>query len=824
MAGSAAAYPPQAPPKRELVFPPDSVEATVPVLYKRKRMSRGDVAPVEAWRLMMSLRSGLLAESCWALDVLNILLFDDTTVAYFGLAHLPGLLDVLLEHFRRSLADMFDAPSYTDTERKWYQLPKPDYSEVDLGSVSQPIDPLDRVLLLETTTNYTLLSRKSDPVRVVNRDSDIFVLDSRKSWDVDGDVAEENVTAEMEQDQWQVVATDSSSTKYIVTCFQGEFGNVPFARLLQKKKVVEQAPEVPDKEQQEEEPVVSNPQVPEPATVAESVKTDQDRETSDGSSEKPNVISKEDSVSKECMVVAAGERKNCDKKKRTKTLIGVLSRIQKEPMEVNDVLTREIREKVEKNEVVKKEDGNEEKANNNDGETDKMLEDKEKKDKTVAETTSEETMETNSNSLSLDNSNCSSSSSDVGKVKKDLDDDSSKTQSSGDDKVTVNMETSSKSHDDQEDSGTGLRIRDPAGTLKRRRMSDYEDECYTRDEASLYLVTETQDALARRCVCLSNILRNLTFVPGNEVEFAKNATFLGLLGKLLLLHHEHPARTHKQRNYDREEDADFADSCSSLQGESEWWWDFLHHIRENVLVTAANIAGHMDLGQYPEEISRPVLDGLLHWAVCPAAHGQDPFPTVGPSSPLSPQRLALEALCKLCVTDSNVDLVIATPPYSRLERLCAVLTKLLCRSEEQVLREFAVNLLHYLAAADSGMARTVALQSPCVSLLVAFIEQAEASALGVANQHGISALRENPDSMGTSLDMLRRAAGTLLHLARHPDNRPLFLQQEQRLLALVMSQILDQQVASIISRVLFQCSRPHPDHIHFSSLHSCISS
>jgi len=798
------------------------------VLYKRRRMSRGDVAPVEAWRLMMSLRSGLLAESCWALDVLNILLFDDSTVAYFGLAHMPGLLDVLLEHFRRSLADMFDAPSTTDTERKWYQVPKPDHSEIDLGSVSQPVDPLDRVPLLEATPNYTLLSRKGDPIKVVNKDSDIFVLDSRKTWDVDGDVAEENVTAEMEQDQWQVVVTDSSSTKYIVTCFQGEFGNVPFVRLLQNKKIVEQAQEVPDKEQGGEEAAVTNPQVPykvkEDPAVVESVKSEQDRETSDTSSEKPNVINKEDSVSKDCVVVAPGERKNCDKKKRTKTLIGVLSRIQKEPMEVNDVLTREIREKVEKNEVVKKEDGNEEKANN-DGETDKMFEDKDKKDKIAVESTSEETMETNSNSLLLENSNSSSSSgSEVGKMKKEPDDNSSKTQSSSDDKVTVKVDTSSKSQDDQEDNGSGLRIRDPAGTLKRRRMSDYEDECYTRDEASLYLVTETQDALARRCVCLSNILRNLTFVPGNEVEFAKNATFLGLLGKLLLLHHEHPTRTQKQRNYDREEDADFADSCSSLQGEAEWWWDFLHHIRENVLVTAANIAGHMDLGQYPEEISRPVLDGLLHWAVCPAAHGQDPFPTVGPSSPLSPQRLALEALCKLCVTDSNVDLVIATPPYSRLERLCAVLTKLLCRSEEQVLREFAVNLLHYLAAADSGMARTVALQSPCVSLLVAFIEQAEASALGVANQHGISALRENPDSMGTSLDMLRRAAGTLLHLARHPDNRPLFLQQEQRLLALVMSQILDQQVASIISRVLFQCSRPHPEHVHFSPLHSSISS
>lgn len=256
-----------------------------------------------------------------------------------------------------------------------------------------------------------------------------------------------------------------------------------------------------------------------------------------------------------------------------------------------------------------------------------------------------------------------------------------------------------------------------------------------------------------------------------------------------------------------QEDADFPDTCSSLQGESEWWWDFLALIRENILVSIANIAGQIDVSIYDEEIARPLLDGLLHWAICPSASGQDPFASVGPSSLLSPQRLALEALCKLCVTNSNVDLVIATPPFSRLERLCTVLTKHLCRSEDQVLREFSINLLHYLAAADSGMARVVASQTPCVSLLVAFIEQAEQSALGVANQHGIAALRDNPDSMGTSLDMLRRAAATLVFLARHPDNKALLVQQESRLLALVMSQILDQQVALLLSKVLFQISR-----------------
>ncbi|KAJ8865569.1 hypothetical protein PR048_033089 [Dryococelus australis] len=742
---SNASYPPPAPPKREIVFPPDSVEAVTPVLYKRKRMARGDVAPVEAWRLMMSLRSGLLAESCWALDILNILLFDDSTVAYFGLAHMPGLLDVLLEHFRRSLADMFDCSQVsTDTDRKWYRPPHVDVPDVDLGGVIQPIDPEDRVLLLESNPNYSFVSRKGHPVKIVPRESDIFVLDNRRSWDVLGDVVEDGV---------DTTEPDSNSTRYIVSCFQGEFGNVPFVRLL------------PDKQH------CKNDTVPESAVSSD--------------------ISDDSSKSRDVLVVG-DERKNCDKKKRTKTLIDVLSRIKKEPLDVNDVLAREIREKVERFESVgqvkKEKMEDDEDCFSKSGQP--ALKNEPNTRGKFADIVSRKDAE--ECDLSRDSNVCTKYDFIEPEVKESVNDADSKSPAMAD--------------NDSENS-SNIKICDPAGTLKRRRMSDYEDECYTRDEASLYLVTETQDAIARRCICLSNVLRNLTFVPGNEVEFAKNVTYLGLLGKLLLLHHEHPARTQKQRNYDREEDADCADSCSSLQGETEWWWEFLQAVRENILVSAANIAGHMDLGQYPEEVSRPVLDGLLHWAVCPAAHGQDPLPSAGPSSSLSPQRLALEALCKLCVTDANVDLVLATPPHSRLERLCSVLTRLLCRGEDQVLREFAINMLHYLAAADSAMARTVALHSPCVSLLVAFIEQAETSALGVASQHGIAALRDNPDAMGTSLDMLRRAAGTLLHLARHPDNRPLFLQQEQRLLALVMSQILDQQVASVLARVLFQCSR-----------------
>merc|ERR1711862_326048 len=149
-------------------------------------------------------------------------------------------------------------------------------------------------------------------------------------------------------------------------------------------------------------------------------------------------------------------------------------------------------------------------------------------------------------------------------------------------------------------------------------------------------------------------------------------------------------------------------------------------------------------------------------------------------SPISPQRLAIESLCKLCVQEHNVDLLLSTPPFTRIEKLCGFLSKKLYRSEDQVLREFAI------------------------SLLIGFIEQAESNALMVAQQHGVNALRDNPDSMGTSLDMLRRAANPLHYLSRHPDNKTMFVKHEERLLNLVMSQILDQGVASIISQVLFQ--------------------
>ncbi|XP_048784489.1 AT-rich interactive domain-containing protein 1A-like [Lagopus muta] len=71
--------------RRAVSFPPGSVEAAKPVLQKRRRLTAADVGAPAAWRVMMSLKSGLLAESTWALDTITALLHDDSSVASFDL-------------------------------------------------------------------------------------------------------------------------------------------------------------------------------------------------------------------------------------------------------------------------------------------------------------------------------------------------------------------------------------------------------------------------------------------------------------------------------------------------------------------------------------------------------------------------------------------------------------------------------------------------------------------------------------------------------------------------------------------------------------------
>lgn len=733
----------------------------------------------------MALKSGLMAESTWALDTLTILLFDDHTIPWFSLLHLPGLVEVLLEHFRQTLIQIFPG-NFEDleiqTERQKRAFTKRFKREHKTSTSSSSGDTSDSdnddnewdqdvfispsKEVLDSPGNYTMKTRKGSTVNFDEKDKDDQYVRDKKMWDMYAGFSSDTK-------HWQDGKGDLSV--YVQTKFHKDktlefyrkqfFGKENCKHIKTNNLVVmrtegkKEPLDIEDKENiicdatgkncdnnakgenDQADTVACNDTVASPK-----------RGRSENSSPLPPTISKStesaSSSAENSSESQSGGENNDSACPSSPPVLSSEVEIKKEPVEnnsgsdQNDPVKMEVDVKSEEN-----------LANN----TTDVKSEKAKEDEKTP----------------------------VVKMKQEIKDE------------LVDPDVL------YEISAEEVKIME---SIKRKwEECEEENEAHQRDSSSLCLMTDQQEELTKRCVCLSNIFRSLSFVPGNDRELSSHHGLMLTLGRLLLLNHRHPKRKREQRKFDREEpEIPIEDTIED--GVDEWWWEALYALRENALVILANITGKMKLIEYPEEVSRTLLEGLLHWAVCPSSKAQDPLPTMSANSVLSPRRLVLEAMCKLSIKEHNVDLILATPPFTRLVQLLSILVDMLANRKEQVMREFSIVLLSALVGGDNSVARAVALLPPTISLLIDFLETAEQQAMTVANSHGVSMLRDNPEMMGTSLDMLRRAAAMLRHMARVPENRTLFLHHQQRLLQLVMSHILDSQISGIIADILFHCS------------------
>lgn len=717
--------------KRPMEFPPNTVESVKPVAVKRRRCPAKRLGSIDPWRIMLALKSGLLAESTWALDVLSILLADNSTVFYFGLSHLPGLLNVLVDHYRCFLNKIFHLANDVEIAQSETLTTSKSLNDLSYLSFNETSDWENKVKILDTP-NFTYKTRCRKKVEI-QYDEALFLIDPQRSWDkFEGfDVVAEH---------WQKGGGDITS--HIQACFDSSSKKIKFHRDLSnddKNKHKNGKVSITVKSLRPCKPNTSKSSLlhkGEPIVVLQKFNflankiSASDAESEAEPDDSGSVASSNSSITKKSDIC-----------------------VKREDDEKDSVDSCEVLSSAYDKEVCK------------------------------------------SVSSSSDDNICENSC-DTDEIKQ----------------KNPKIEDTEDSHESQiissDASENFPRLRGSLSSRKRFLCEDLEDEAYCFDQPALCVISDSQEMLSRRCVCVSTILRNLSFVPGNDAIMSKNSGVLLLLGRLLLLHHEHKPAKNAYRKYEKEVDGNVSwnESCISLKDEQEWWWGTLSVLRDNTLVILSNISGQLDLAPFPEEVSLPILDGLLHWIVCPSSYAQDPLPSRSPSSVLSPQRLSLEALCKLSVLSSNVDLIIATPPWSRIENLFAFLTKSLSHGQDQIMREFAVILLSNISQADSVAARTIAEQSHCISYLIAFIEEAEANAFQIAISQGTKKLRDKPELMGTTPGMVQRAANTLKNLALVPENQGLFLRYQARLLSLVMSQVMDQELATIIAEVLFYCS------------------
>ncbi|KAF7652436.1 hypothetical protein LDENG_00096740 [Lucifuga dentata] len=613
-----------------LSFPPGSVEASQPDLKPQRRLTAKDTGTPEAWRVMMSLKSGLLAESSWALDTINILLYDDSTVGSFSLPQLPGFLELIVEHYRRCLIQIFGI-----------------LEEYEVGTEGQ----------------WTLLGPLLNPLKqeVQEEPSD--------------QAAEEQNAARTPPELMQDVASLLTAEPDINTEEDND-------RKDSSPVIKEDRSGGEDEAKDKEEEAMS--QQPQRHELAEP---------------HPKQASKYDKLP--IKLEEAG---------------GDAEAVEERLMELSrpNGFTGEEREA----------GGGQEEAEGG-----------VQRNPLVAE---ENQAESQRGSLSLGKGQRSSAQSSIGQL---------------------------------------------------------EDEPRRWDKALLSTAEPWQDSLAKRCVCVSNIVRGLSFVPGNDADMSRHAGLVLILSRLVLLHHHHPVRKRTPPTCQREEERGVA--CS----QDQWWWDCLSTLRENTLVTLANVAGQLDLSLYSESICLPLLDGLLHWAICPSAEAQDPL-----GSALTPQRLVLECLCKLSIQDGNVDLLLATPPFSRQQKLFATLVRHVGERKSQVCREMAVAVLSHLAQGDPTAARAIALQKGSVGTLIGFLEDSVAAAQYQQSPHGVLHAAAGPPEP-LSINMMCRAAKALLAMATVEENRAEFVVLESRLLDICLSSALSGSVAAIMCEVLFKISR-----------------
>uniref|UniRef100_A0A8C7JQ63 AT-rich interaction domain 1B n=1 Tax=Oncorhynchus kisutch TaxID=8019 RepID=A0A8C7JQ63_ONCKI len=659
MPGQGSGHPGQVPPnlRRDLNYPLGSVEATMPLLKPRRKITSKDtgntviilISVTEAWRVMMSLKSGLLGESTWALDTVNILLYDDSTVASFTLAQLPGFLELIVEYFRRCVMEIFGI-----------------LEEYEIGTIGQK----------------TLLGATVPAPEETKEESEAEVK-----------VKKEEGEKEQEGEKGKEEGEKPTESKKVPAESKEDYPNQSEPRPQQASKYDKFPIKILHKEDLIEDMTEQLAHVTEFTSgllhwqVGGGDSTAHIQTHFEGRGEQPDRTE--------------GERDEC----------AILNKEQ---------------------------------------ETDSRTEEK-----------------------------------------------GNRITATIDDILCARLEALSEGHPTHSAPTYPFRLHQGGG---HKHITLLEDEPRCLNEAPLSAASPWQDSLAKRCLCVSNILRSLSFIPGNDSDMSRHPGLVLILGRLLLLHHQHPERKRTSPSYQREEVQERGLACSK----DEWWWDCLTVLREDTLVTLANISGQLDLSLYPETICLPILDGLLHWMVCPSAEAQDPFPSAAPHSPLTPQRLVLECLCKLSIQDNNVDLLLATPPFSRQEKLYATLVRYVGQRKNQVYREMAVATLSNLAQGDSTSARAIAVQKSSVGNLMGFLEDGVSMAQYQQNPHSLMHMAHHPPMEPPSVNMMCRAAKALLAMAKVEENRPEFVLYEGRLLDISISSVLNPGVASIVCEVLFQ--------------------
>uniref|UniRef100_A0A915HPM6 SWI/SNF-like complex subunit BAF250 C-terminal domain-containing protein n=1 Tax=Romanomermis culicivorax TaxID=13658 RepID=A0A915HPM6_ROMCU len=402
---------------------------------------------------------------------------------------------------------------------------------------------------------------------------------------------------------------------------------------------------------------------------------------------------------------------------------------------------------------------------------------------------------------------------------------------------------------------------DVAPSTKRSKEyweNDRKDERSMRQSAWRMFGVNENGRTARRplevCSTILGILRALVYIPDNEnlmvnknvapsVKLVKILTQILTLGAECLDADQKPIPPDQRPKKWPPTDVEEVETPAAVQDtpvrldDPLFFYDDLLRLCDDTLVILCHLASCLDFYDYPEPVVERLFSLLIRWTLFKTSGQSDlvggvfslPVLTTANLNEVSgagvvgqsyfstpPNRCALEVLCKLTVFERNVDLLLATPPRENIERFMRKLVALLAPGpalilgvphNDPILREMALVIVASMCQASPEACRFFALETAMIERLATFLEQANSDMLRVAQTHSLQTLRDNPEIIGTSVGMLRRAAKALLCTSKSDltaECKLKFKPHLSKFITITMSQLMDSRVGHTVAEILYE--------------------
>uniref|UniRef100_A0AC35GH78 SWI/SNF-like complex subunit BAF250 C-terminal domain-containing protein n=1 Tax=Panagrolaimus sp. PS1159 TaxID=55785 RepID=A0AC35GH78_9BILA len=281
------------------------------------------------------------------------------------------------------------------------------------------------------------------------------------------------------------------------------------------------------------------------------------------------------------------------------------------------------------------------------------------------------------------------------------------------------------------------------------------------------------------CLAWSNVIRGISFIPGNQKTLMKNNCLLRIIGKILLLCMP-SEETLIKLDYEKTDDI------------RAFLKDVINQLRDDAFTALSFIAGpQLDLFELDSGISYPIFSALLLWTVSNSNSSRDPLVQDGT---ISSRDYCLEIIAKMSVNEQNVDLLLSAGSDQIIERFVIIVSELLHVGEDTHIREFALVIMAAVCDGSELACICAALKTNIVKTVLTFLEYA-------VNTKGFD-YRNDEELIGTTIGMLNKAVSLLESMVQYEICRKPFIMNIYKLVNLTSSPYMDPQLITRLDAII----------------------